>query len=57
MSVQMKYDLAYALTIMLTILTFSEEDCKPVPKVDCGAKKLQQKYLPVIVNANSCFEN
>lgn len=57
MSVQMKYDLAYALTIMLTILTFSEEDYKPVPKVDYGAKKLQQKYLPVIVNANSCFAN
>ena len=57
MSVQMKYDLAYALTIMLTILTFSEEDYKPVPKVDCGAKKVQQKYLPVIVNANSCFAN
>ncbi len=49
MSVQMKYDLAYALTIMLT-LTFSEDDYEQVPKVDCGTKKLQQKYfLPVIV--------
>ena len=36
---------------------FSEEDYKQVPKVDCGAKKLQRKYLPVIVNANDCFAN
>ena len=42
---------------ILSGFLFSEEDYKKVPKVDCGAKKLQQKYLPVIFNANDCFAN
>ena len=41
----------------LTFFSFSEEDYKQVPKVDCGTKKLQQKYLPVIFYANDCFAN
>ena len=41
----------------LIFFSFSEEDYKQVPKVDCATKKLQQKYLPVIFNANDCFAN
>jgi len=54
-----KESLASSKKICLsTNSALSEKDYKQVPKVDCGVKKLQQKYLPVIVNANNdCFAN
>jgi hypothetical protein len=49
--------LLYFLFILSYFFSFSEEDYNQVPKIDCGTKKLQQKYLPVIFNANDCFAN